>query len=143
MTVTAILSKKGGEVVSIEPTANLATAAILLASRRIGAVVVLGAGGRLAGILSERDIVRAMAERGVASLDDAVATVMTREVATCRPDETLDSIMERMTTGKFRHMPVVENNRLVGIISIGDVVKVRIDTIAQEAEAMRSYIQTA
>jgi CBS domain-containing protein len=143
MTVTAILSNKGGEVVSIEPTANLATAAILLAARRIGAVVVLGAGGRLAGILSERDIVRAMAERGVASLEDAVATVMTREVATCTPDEPLDSIMERMTSGKFRHMPVVEKNRLVGIISIGDVVKDRIDAMAREAEAMRSYIQTA
>jgi CBS domain-containing protein len=143
MTVKAIIDAKGGDVVTIEPTANLATAAKLLAQRRIGALVVLGADQRIVGILSERDIVRMISERGAAAFDDQVGQVMTRKVATCTYDETIHSIMERMTAGKFRHVPVIELGRLAGIISIGDVVKNRIEEMEQESAAMRDYIQTA
>ena len=143
MNVKEILAAKGGDIVSIEPTATLAVAAKLLAGRRIGAVLILGAGGRLSGILSERDIVRMLAEQGAAALELPVAQAMTRTVATCGEDETCASIMERMTAGKFRHMPVVVDGRTTGIISIGDVVKQRVDEIERESEAMRDYIRTA
>ena len=143
MTVTSILAAKSGDVVGIEPTADLAAAAKLLAARRIGAVVVLGAGGRLVGILSERDIVRALAERGVAAMQIPVSQIMTRNVATCGKDDSIGSLMERMTAGKFRHMPVLENGRVTGIVSIGDVVKQRLETMERETEAMRDYIRSA
>jgi CBS domain-containing protein len=143
MNVKAILAVKGGDIVSIEPTADLAAAAKLLAERRIGSVVIRGAGGRLAGILSERDIVRALAEHGAAALQLPVGQAMTRNVATCGEDDSVASIMERMTEGKFRHVPVVENGNLVGLISIGDVVKQRVDQIERESEAMRDYIRSA
>jgi CBS domain-containing protein len=142
MTVTSILTAKGVVVVTIEPAANLAAAAKLMAARRIGALVVRGAGGRLAGILSERDIVRALAERGIDALNATVGQVMTREVATCGEDDEIGSIMERMTAGKFRHMPVITKDELVGIISIGDVVKDRLGAMERETEAMRDYIRT-
>ncbi len=147
MNVKAILAAKernlGGNVVSIEPTADLKTAAELLSEHRIGAVVICGAGGRLAGILSERDIVRAIAKLGAAALALSVGQVMTRNVATCTEDDNIASIMERMTAGKFRHMPVVAQDKLIGLISIGDVVKLRVGEIEQDAEAMRDYIRTA
>jgi len=143
MNVKAILAAKGGNIVSIEPTADLATAANLLSARRIGAVVICGAGGRLAGILSERDIVRAVSEHGAAALTLPVGQVMTRNVATCAEDDSIASIMERMTTGKFRHMPVVAKDKLIGVVSIGDVVKQRVEEVEQESKAMRDYIQTA
>lgn len=143
MTVATILSRKGKNVVSIEPGATLASAAKLLAERRIGAVIVLGAGGRIAGILSERDIVKAVAAHGAAALDHTVGQEMTREVITCVASDPLDSIMERMTIGKFRHVPVVESMRLIGIVSIGDVVKERVAAMESETTAMRDYIQTA
>jgi CBS domain-containing protein len=142
MTVKTILAAKGGDVVTIEPTADLAAAAKLLAARRIGALVISAAGGRLAGILSERDIVRVISEHGAAALQLPVGQVMTRNVATCGEDETIASIMERMTEGKVRHLPVVEKDRLVGLVSIGDVVKQRVDKIERESEAMRDYIRT-
>jgi len=132
-----------GGVISIEPTADLAAAAKLLSAHRIGAVVICGAGDRLAGILSERDIVRALSEHGADALALPVGQVMTRDVATCGEDDTVASIMERMTTGKFRHMPVIVNGRLAGLISIGDVVKQRVVEIEGESEAMRDYIRTA
>ena len=143
MILKTILAAKGGEVVSIEPTADLAAAAKLLAERRIGAVMILGPGGRIAGILSERDIVRAVAEHGAPALKQSVAQVMTRNVATCGENEPIDKIMERMTAGKFRHMPVVEAGRLIGIVSIGDVVKQRVDEVERESEALREYIRSA
>lgn len=147
MNVKAILAAKvrnlGGDIVSIEPTADLSAAAKLLSAHRIGAVVICGAGGRLAGILSERDIVRALSEHGGDALALPVGQVMTRDVATCGEDDTVASIMERMTAGKFRHMPVVANGRLAGLISIGDVVKQRVEEIEGESEAMRDYIRTA
>ena len=143
MKVSDILAGKGREVVVIEPTANLQTAAKLLASRKIGAVVILGAGGRIAGILSERDIVRALAERGASALESPVGQTMTRDVMTCSEDDTCAEIMERMTTRKFRHLPVVTDSKMVGLVSIGDVVKQRVEEIERETEAMRDYIQTA
>jgi CBS domain-containing protein len=143
MNVKAILAAKGGNVVSVEPTADLKTAAQLLSARRIGAVVICGAGGRLAGILSERDIVRAVSEHGAAALALTVGQVMTRNVSTCTEDDDIASIMERMTAGKFRHMPVLAKDQLIGLISIGDVVKQRVGEIERDAEAMRDYIRSA
>ena len=143
MTVSMILADKGREIVSIEPAATLQCAATLLAERRIGAVVVLGADHRIIGILSERDIVRAIGERGVAALDEPVSQTMTRKVSTCTEGETLVSIMERMTEGKFRHVPVVDQGRLAGIVSIGDVVKHRLREMERDSAAMRDYILTA
>jgi CBS domain-containing protein len=143
MNVKTILAAKGGGIIGIEPTADLAAAAKLLSAHRIGAVVIRGAGGRLAGILSERDIVRALSEHGAAALTLSVAQVMTRNVATCSEDETISSIMERMTTGKFRHLPVIAQGELTGLVSIGDVVKQRVEEIEGESEALRDYIRTA
>ena len=143
MTVSIILATKGREVVSVEPNAALSSVVALLAERRIGAVPILGVDRRIAGIVSERDIVRALAERGAAALDEPVSRVMTRKVSTCTEGETIASIMERMTAGKFRHLPVVEQGRVVGLISIGDVVKHRLQEMERDSAAMRDYILTA
>jgi CBS domain-containing protein len=143
MIVSSILAAKGGDVITIEPTATLAAAAAVLSERRIGALIILGAGERVAGILSERDIVHALATHGAKALDEPLSRTMTREVATCGPDDEIHSLMERMTDGKFRHMPVIKNGRLAGIVSIGDIVKQRVDEMERESEAMRDYIQTA
>jgi CBS domain-containing protein len=143
MTVKAILAGKDGDVVTIEPAANLAAAAKLLAEHRIGALVVLGPDGDVAGMLSERDIVRALATQGAAALETPVAEVMTRKVVTCNEAETISGVMERMTTGKFRHVPVVEQGRLLGIMSIGDVVKYRLEEMEHDAAALHDYILTA
>jgi CBS domain-containing protein len=139
--VKNILHGKRENVVTIEPTADLAAAVKLLAERRIGAVVILGADHRIVGILSERDIVRAIAEYGPTALHQPVGQIMTRDVKTCSETDSIESLMGRMTAGKFRHMPVVEQGQLVGIISIGDVVKNRVDEIEGEAAALRDYIQ--
>jgi len=143
MTVKSILSGKGSDVITIEPHATLEAAIAVLAERRIGAVVVLGPERRVIGILSERDIVRALAEEGAAALTAPVAQVMTRKVSTCTEQDAVREIMEQMTAGKFRHVPVVEEGRLVGIVSIGDVVKHRLGEMERESEALRDYIQTA
>ncbi len=143
MNVKTILSAKGTGVVSIEPTATLAAAVSTLAQHRIGALLVLGPDHRVIGILSERDIVRALAEQGADVLTKPLSQVMTRKVATCTQADTVGMIMEQMTSGKFRHVPVVEQDQLVGIISIGDVVKHRLWEMEQEFAALRDYIQTA
>ena len=143
MNVKTILAAKGGDIFTIEPSADLATASRLLCAHRIGAVLIRGAGGRLAGILSERDIVRALSEHGAGALTLPVSQVMTRNVATCAEDDSIASIMERMTEGKFRHMPVLANGELIGLVSIGDVVKQRVEEIERESEALRDYIRTA
>ena len=133
MTVKAILSAKGTEVLTIEPTTNVAAAAKLLAERKIGALVVTGPDQRVVGIVSERDIVQELAAHGPAALDLALTEVMTRKVTTCSASDTISSVMERMTAGKFRHLPV----------SIGDVVKHRLQEMEREQSALRDYIQTA
>ena len=143
MTVKAIVSRKGRDVLTIEPTASLAAAVKLLAERRIGAIVITGADHQVIGILSERDIVRALAARGPTALDEPVGQVMTRKVMTCAEDETVASVAERMTEGKFRHLPVVDSGRLAGIVSIGDVVKYRLEEMERESSALKEYILTA
>jgi CBS domain-containing protein len=143
MTVSIVLASKGRDVVTIEPNATLAAAVELLAEKRIGAVVVVGADRHIVGILSERDIVRALAEQGRKALDEPVSAAMTRKVSTCHERETISSIMERMTLGKFRHVPVVDQGRLAGIISIGDVVKHRLSEVERDSAALRDYILTA
>jgi CBS domain-containing protein len=143
MTVRAILSGKQAGVITIEPTANLEAAVKVLADNRIGAVIVSGPDQRVGGILSERDIVRALAERGPSVLAEPVGQVMTRKVVTCGEGDTVGAIMERMTEGKFRHVPVLDRGRLVGVVSIGDVVKYRLGQMEQESSALREYILTA
>src|SRR5262245_11281043 len=143
MTVKTILSAKGGDVVSIEPTATLETAVKTLAKHRIGALLVLGPDRRVIGILSERDIVLVLGEQGADVLAQPLAQVRTRNVGIGGQPETVGTFMERMTTGKFRHVPVVEQDQVVGIISIGDVVKHRLHEMEQESAALRDYIQTA
>jgi CBS domain-containing protein len=143
MTVKAILTAKGSDVVTIAPAVTIAAAVKRLAERQIGALVVVDSNDRVIGILSERDIVLALAERGAGVLDDPVSRVMTRKVETCTLAETVSSVMERMTAGKFRHLPVITNDRLAGIVSIGDVVKHRLGQIEGESAALRDYILTA
>jgi CBS domain-containing protein len=143
MTVKTILSTKGSHVTTTEPTATLESGIAILAERGIGALVVLGADQRVIGILSERDIVWALAERGAGALTEPLARSMTRKVSSCTQSDTVNSMMHQMTAGKFRHMPVVEQERLVGIVSIGDVVKHRLMAMEQESEALHDYIQTS
>jgi len=140
MQVRHILFEKGREVVTITSDATMSEAARLMARRRIGAVVVRSDDGTISGILSERDLVRAIAEESVAALAQPVASHMTRDVFTCAEFDTIEDLMETMTRGRFRHMPVVEDDRLVGIISIGDVVKTRIEETVREAESLKEYI---
>ena len=142
MTVRAILDTKGHQVQHVEPDAKLSVAIKILSERRIGAVLVLSQ-GRIEGILSERDIVRVLGERGAAVLDEPVSSVMTRKVVSCGETDTVSEIMETMTRGKFRHLPVVQDNKVVGLISIGDVVKWRVGEYEREQEALRDYIKTA
>lgn len=140
MTVKAILSLKGGTVATIEPGASLATAAKVLAERWIGALVVTDSGNRVVGMLSERDIVRALAERGPAALDTRIDRAMTRSAVTCTETMTVSEVMKRMTASRSRHIPVLEFGRLVGIVSIGDVVKYRLATMQHESQSMREYV---
>lgn len=142
MTVRAVLDTKGHQVVSVSPDSKLSAAVKILAERRIGAVLVM-TNQRIDGILSERDVVRVLGERGASVLEEPVRSVMTSKVITCRQTDTVGAIMEVMTAGKFRHLPVVENDRLVGLISIGDVVKWRVAEFEREQEALHDYIKTA
>lgn len=143
MLVSQILKEKGRDVLSISPEATLQDAAALLTRNRIGALIVRGPGGKLSGIISERDIVRAIAEHGAAALALSVRVRMTGDVAVCEENDTIAEIMETMTRCRFRHMPVVEKDQVTGIISIGDVVKTRIDETLREAQALKEYIATA
>ena len=142
MTVRAILDSKGHHIVSIEPDIKLSDAVKILSERRIGAVLVIK-NQRIEGILSERDIVRVLGARGAAVLDEPVSETMTRKVMSCREVDTVAAIMEQMTSGKFRHLPVIEGEQIVGLISIGDVVKWRVMEYEREQEALRNYIKTA
>ncbi len=141
MQVRHILGDKGGNVIGIRGDATLAEAARLLAERRIGAVVVRDGAGALAGILSERDLVRALAAGGGAALAQKVDRHLTRDVVTCRLGDSIDTLMEMMTAGRFRHLPVLDDHgQLCGLVSIGDVVKSRIAETEREAADLRVYI---
>jgi CBS domain-containing protein len=142
MTVRSILDSKGHQVQSVEPEVKLSAAIKILSERKIGAVLVMNQ-GRIEGILSERDIVRVLGERGASVLDEPVSEVMTRRVVSCGQADTVSSLMEMMTLGKFRHLPVIEDGKVVGLISIGDVVKRRVQEYELEQEALRDYIKTA
>jgi CBS domain-containing protein len=143
MTVARILAAKGRDVVTTEPHRTLAEAAGILMARNIGSAVVADAQGRVLGILSERDIVHAIGKGGAARLNDAVSKHMTAPVVTAHDDESVDMTMEKMTVRRCRHLPVIVNERLVGIVSIGDVVKYRLEQLEHEYQAMREYIATA
>ncbi len=140
MDVRAILKTKGSEVATVPPGTTVAVAVAVLTERMIGALVVTDENGALAGIVSERDIVRGLAEQGAAFLDCPIHSCMASPVETCAPGDSDREILALMTDRRFRHLPVVEDGRLIGIVSIGDVVKSRIDGVMAEADALRDYI---
>ncbi|HTZ79826.1 MAG TPA: CBS domain-containing protein [Stellaceae bacterium] len=140
MNVESILKVKGDAVITIPPTATLAEAVDLLARRRIGALVVSADGAVPQGILSERDIVRGLGAEGASLLDRQVETAMTRTVVTCSPGDQIADLMALMTERRIRHVPVLRNGRLAGLVSIGDVVKSRVDEIEYEASSLKTYI---
>lgn len=142
MTIAAILKTKGAEVVTLPPSATLAGAVALLAEKRIGAVPVVE-GEEVVGVFSERDVVYCLAAKGAAALDLTVGEVMTAPARTVSPEEPVLGALSLMTLRRIRHLPVLDGARLVGFVSIGDLVKHRIDRIEQEAAAMRDYIQSA
>lgn len=142
MSVAMILKDKGGGLVSARPGDTVAAVCRLLAGHGIGAVLVLNPDGGIAGILSERDVVRGLAQHGIALLERTADLLMTRNVMVCSPADTVEDVMHVMTKRRIRHLPVVEEGRLVGMISIGDVVKRRIAATELEAEALRQYIAT-
>ena len=141
MTVARILADKGRDVTTTTAATSISDAVSLLAEHKIGALVVLDIAGKIAGIVSERDVVRAMAVGK--DLTQPLSAIMTRDVITCVESETINDVMTRMTLGRFRHLPVVDNGKLIGIVSIGDVVRARIEDVEREAEEMRAYIATA
>jgi CBS domain-containing protein len=143
MTVKSILSDKGYDVVTLRPDVTVHDAVATLAKYRIGAIVVTDEQSVIKGIISERDIVRTLAEDGSASLAHPVSALMTANVKVCSENHTINDVMEIMTRGRFRHLPVERDGKLIGVISIGDVVKRRIEEVQQEAEQIRSYIATA
>jgi CBS domain-containing protein len=140
MNVATILKQKGRAVTTASPSTTLQEAASKLAAKRIGAIVIVGTGGEVAGIVSERDIIRALAAQGAQSLGRPVSESMTTQVVTCQESDTLDELMAMMTARRFRHLPVVTDGALVGIVSIGDVVKHHVAEVEMEATAMRDYI---
>lgn len=142
MNVATILNIKGRDVATAKAEASLMDIVRYLAENKVGAMVIVDDSGGLCGIISERDIVRALSAQGDSALSQQARDFMTRDVVTCGEDDSVAALMERMTAGRFRHLPVVADSKLVGIISIGDVVKQRISEAEQEAEAMRAYIAT-
>jgi CBS domain-containing protein len=143
MSVKGILAEKGRAVMTVGPDQTIGDAVKVLGEHKIGAVVVVDKAGAIKGILSERDVVRQIASEGPGVLMHSISGAMTHKVQTCAPEETIETVMARMTRGRFRHLPVIENGRLAGIISIGDVVKKRIEDIQREADDIRNYIATA
>lgn len=143
MTVAVILKHKGALVETVRPNATIQQVCDQLSSKHIGAAVVLGAAGEVIGVVSERDIIHAVAKHGPGGLSRSIDEIMTREVVTCKLTDTSEGLMEMMTRGRFRHVPVVEGGRLIGIVSIGDVVKRRIEDSDLERHAMREYITQA
>jgi CBS domain-containing protein len=143
MTVSTILAGKGRDIITLPPHRTMHEAAKILSDKKIGAVMITGGDGEINGILSERDIVRALGKHGASVLDDAVLSHMTSNVVTCVESQTIAEVMELMTRGRFRHLPVVRNGQLIGIISIGDVVKHKIEEAEAESRSLRDYIQMA
>jgi CBS domain-containing protein len=142
MQVASILASKGRTVVTAKPDSSVPEIAQLLKTKRIGAAVVLDAGDNVIGIISERDLVHGLARHGARLLEMQVGELMTRDVVTCSPDLDIDEVMKEMTVSRIRHLPVVEGGRLAGIVSIGDVVKNRLDELADEADQLKRYIAT-
>lgn len=140
MQVAQVLRRKGGDVASVTRTTSIPAVAAMLKARGIGAVVVIEADGRIAGILSERDIVYALADNGRGLDHLSAGDLMTRDVQTCRPGQDVNEVMHAMTHKRFRHLPVVDNGRLVGVISIGDAVKTRIEELENERNALTDFI---
>ena len=140
MTVAAILKHKGQHVTSVNPTTSIAEVTRILDERRIGAVLVMDATDQLLGIVSERDIIHSLASSGVRALEMTAGQLMTRDVQTATPQTTVPEAMAMMTQGRFRHVPVMENGALVGLISIGDVVKARITQQEHEVDSLRAYV---
>jgi CBS domain-containing protein len=143
MAVAQILRQKGADVVTVSPSDSVQTIVGLLASHRIGALVVLDGKGSIAGIVSERDIVRAMAADAASVMTRTAKDIMTAKVMTCEPNDSEAELMQLMTENRIRHLPVVSGGRLAGMISIGDVVKLRMESIEREAEEMKTYIASA
>jgi CBS domain-containing protein len=143
MNVETILKTKGRSVVTIAPEATIGEAVALLKGKSIGAIVVSADGTKLAGILSERDVVHALADRGPAVMAIPVSALMTRHVFTCQPNDSIAELMAEMTKRRIRHLPVVDGGRLAGIVSIGDVVKNRLDEVESEASSLRQFITSA
>lgn len=140
MFVSDILSQKGGLVFTVSPRTSVLQVCEQLTTRRIGSALVVDDRDAIAGIVSERDLVRAVSAHGAAALDFEASRVMTRAVVTCDPDDSIDEVMESMTRGRFRHMPVVRRGELLGLVSIGDVVKARLEEVRHESEALKAYI---
>jgi CBS domain-containing protein len=140
MFVSDILSRKGGLVHTVTPGTSVGQISQQLSTRRIGSVLVLDVESAVAGIVSERDLVRAFASHGAAAMELEARSIMTREVVTCDPDDSIDHVMQQMTRGRFRHLPVVRHGELLGLVSIGDVVKARLEEAHHETEALRAYI---
>lgn len=143
MTVRSILDQKGHDVLTIGPNEKLSEAIRLLAEHRIGALVITNGDRKIVGILSERDIVRVIGKEGAAAMDSTVRASMTAKVKICNENHTVNEVMEIMTNGRFRHLPVEKDGMLDGIVSIGDVVKRRIEDVEREAEEIKQYIATA
>ena len=143
MTVSRILTMKGRAVVTVAPEQTLHEVALLLSTKGIGEVVGSSVVSQVLGIISERDLVHAIAEKGAVALDDMVALHMTERVVTATEKTTINSLMQHMTSGRFRHVPVVEEGSLVGLVSIGDVVKHRLEEFEAEQRALKDYIATA
>jgi CBS domain-containing protein len=143
MTVARILQEKGRDVFTTQPHRTLKEVIGLLAEKGVGAVVVSDASQSVLGILSERDVVRVLAKQGASALDDPVSRYMTPKVITARREDTIDHVRQTMTAGRFRHVPIVEDGRLIGIVSIGDVVKHHVNQLDSERQALREYIATA
>ena len=143
MTVAAILKHKGHDVAAVRPTDTVAQTVALLSSKRYGAVLVRDAAGQVLGIVSERDIMHALARHGAATLGMTAGQLMTRQLTTASPATTVIEAMTLMTAGRFRHLPVLDQGRLVGIISIGDVVKSRIEQQEHEVDSLKAYVSGA
>jgi CBS domain-containing protein len=140
MFVSDILAQKGGLVFTVTPGTSVAQLSQQLSARRIGSMLVLDGEGSVAGIVSERDLVRALASHGAKAMELEARQVMTRDVVTCDPDDSIDQVMQTMTSGRFRHLPVVRHGELLGLVSIGDVVKARLEEAKYETEALKAYI---